>query len=72
MENVESSCSVLAGLNLDDVEEVVRGVYHPNGSVGRPPRKPMGIFKALMVKRLQQVTSDRELYRRLWSDPEMG
>jgi len=71
MENVESSCSVLAGLNLDDVEEVVRGVYHPNGSVGRPPRKPMGIFKALMVKRLQQVTSDRELYRRLWSDPEM-
>jgi transposase len=71
MENVESSCSVLAGLNLDDVEEVVRGVYHPNGSVGRPPRKPMGIFKALMAKRLQQVTSDRELYRRLWSDPEM-
>jgi len=69
MEKPESSCSVLAGLNLDDVEEVVREAYHRNGSVGRPPRKPMGIFKALIVKRLQQVSSDRELYRRLWSDP---
>jgi len=29
----------------------------------------MGIFKALMVKRLRHIPSDRELYRRLWSDP---
>jgi IS5 family transposase len=71
MEKPESSCSVLAGLNLNDVEEVVRGVYHRHGSVGRPPRKPMGIFKALIVKRLQQVSSDREMCRRLWSDPSL-
>ena len=71
MEKPESSCSVLAGLNFDDVEEVVLGAYHPNGSVGRPPRKPLGIFKALIVKRLQQVASDRELCRRLWSDPDL-
>ena len=70
MEKVENSCSILARLNLDDVEMVVRGAYHWDGS-GRPPRKPMGVFKALIVKRLQQVPSDRELYRRLWSDPEM-
>jgi transposase len=67
----KSSCSVLAELDLDDVEEVVCGVYHPIGSVGRPPRKPLGIFKALMVKRLQQVSSERELYRRLWSDADL-
>ena len=28
----------------------------------------MGIFKALVVKRLRQIPSDRELYRRLWND----
>lgn len=26
----------------------------------------MGIFKALIVKRLQQVPSERELFRRMW------
>jgi IS5 family transposase len=29
----------------------------------------MGIFKALVVKRLRQIPSERELYRRLWDDP---
>jgi len=71
MEETESSCVILSKLDLDDVEEVVCQVYHSDGSVGRPPRKPMGIFKALMVKRLQHVPSDRELYRRLWSDPDL-
>jgi IS5 family transposase len=69
MEETESSCVILSKLDLDDIEEVVREGYHRNGSVGRPPRKPIGIFKALIVKRLQQVSSDRELYRRLWNDP---
>jgi IS5 family transposase len=70
MEKPESSCVILSTLNLDDIEEVVQEAYHRDGS-GRPPRRPMGIFKALIVKRLQQVPSDRELYRRLWNDPEM-
>ena len=35
---------------------------------GRPPRSPLGIFKALVVKRLRRIPSDRELYRRLWDD----
>ena len=71
MEKPERSCVILSGLNLDDVEEVVREAYHRDGSPGRPPRKPMGVFKALIVKRLQQVPSDRELYRRLWNDADM-
>ena len=70
MEKPESSCVILSGLNLDDVEEIVWEAYHRDGP-GRPPRKPMGIFKALMVKRVQQISSDRELYRRLWSDPDL-
>lgn len=70
MEKNESSCSVLRSLNLDDIEEVVSEAYHQKGA-GRPPRKPNGIFKALIVKRVKQIPSDRELYRRLWNDPDL-
>jgi transposase len=31
----------------------------------------LGILKALVVKRVRGIPSDRELYRRLWSDPEL-
>lgn len=52
------------------MEKVVREPYHGEGP-GRPPRSPVGLFKALIVKRLRQIPSDRELYRRLWSDEEL-
>lgn len=55
---------------MDDIEEVVGEAYHKEGA-GRPPRKPMGIFKALIIKRVQQIPSERELYRRLWKDPDL-
>ena len=70
MEKNESSCSILRSLNLDDIEEVVSEAYHQEGA-GRPPRKPIGIFKALIVKRVKQIPSDRELYRRLWYDQDL-
>jgi len=38
---------------------------------GRPPRNPLGILKVLIVKRIRNIPSDRELYRCLWSDPEL-
>jgi len=55
---------------LDDLEEVVWEPYHKDG-LGRPPRNPLGIFKALIVKRIRNIPSDRELYRRLWSSPKL-
>jgi IS5 family transposase len=67
----EGSNFVLSRLDLDDVERIVRGAYHKKGSVGRPPRAPMGVFKALILRRVQQVPSDRELCRRLWNDSEL-
>lgn len=70
MEKTERSCSILRSLNLDDIEEVVSEVYHQEGA-GRPPRKPIGIFKALIMKRVKQIPSDRELYRRLWYDQDL-
>jgi transposase len=67
MDKNESSCSILRSLNLDDIEESLSEAYHQEGA-GRPPRKPLGIFKALVVKQIKQIPSDRELYRRLWDD----
>jgi transposase len=71
MEKPEFSCAILSELNLDDIEKVVNEVYHNEEGPGRPPRKPMGIFKALIVKRLQQIPSERELCRRLWKDDNL-
>jgi IS5 family transposase len=68
MEKPEFSCAILSKLNLDDIEKVVKEDYYKEDGPGRPPRKPMGIFKALVVKRLQQVPSDRELCRQMWKD----
>jgi len=70
MDKPESSCVILSKLNLYDVEKVVKETYHEDGP-GRPPRKPMGIFKALMVKRFQHIPSERELCWRLWKDDNL-
>ena len=67
MEKHEDVTSILSILDLDDIEETVSQPYHGTGP-GRPPRNPLGIFKALIVKRLRRIPSDRELYRRLWND----
>jgi transposase len=70
MEEGECPHVVLSRLDLDNIEEVVGEAYHKEGA-GRPPRKPMGIFKALIIKGVRQIPSDRELYRRLWKDPDL-
>ena len=70
MERHEDVESILQKLDLDDIEETISKPYHHSGA-GRPPRKPLGIFKALMVKRLKNIPSDRELYRRLWNDESL-
>ena len=71
MDKPEFSCAILSRLNLDDIEKVVKEAYHKEDSPGRPPRKPVGIFKALIVKRLHQIPSERELCRRLWKDDNL-
>jgi transposase len=67
MEEHEDVVSILSMLDLDDIEDTVSQPYHDAGP-GRPPRNPLGIFKALIVKHLRRIPSDRELYRRLWND----
>jgi transposase len=70
MEKNEGSCSILCSLELDDIEETLTEAYHKKGA-GRPPRKPIGIFKALITKLAKQIPSDRELYRRLRKDQDL-
>ncbi len=70
MERHEDAVFALSKLNLDNIEKTIQEAYHQKGP-GRPPRSPLGIFKALMTKRLRQIPSDRELYRRLWNDPTL-
>jgi len=67
MEKREDDASILSKLDLHDIEETISQPYHTAGP-GRPPRNPLGIFKALTVKQLRTIPSDRELYRRLWND----
>jgi hypothetical protein len=61
MEYREDVVSILPKLNLDDIEKTISQPYHQAGQ-GRPPRKPLDIFKALAVKLLREIPSDRELY----------
>jgi len=67
MEKHEDVTSILSMINLDNIEKTIKEPYHQTGA-GRPPRSPLGIFKALMIKQLGHIPSDRELYRRLWND----
>jgi IS5 family transposase len=67
MEKHEDVASILSILDLHDIEQIISQLYHKTGP-GKPPRSPLGIFKALIVKQLRNIPSDRELYRRLWND----
>ena len=57
-------------LDLTPIQPILWTGLHKTGP-GRPPRSPLGIFKALIVKQLRNIPSDRELYRRLWNDEEL-
>ncbi|TFH15825.1 transposase [Candidatus Bathyarchaeota archaeon] len=61
MEKHMDVASILSKLDLHDIEETISQSYHKTGPV-KPPRSPMGIFKALIVKQLRNIPSDRELY----------
>ena len=46
MEKREDVASILSKLDLHDIEETISQPIHTAGP-GRPPRSPLGIFKAL-------------------------
>ena len=58
-------------VDLSFAEKVPNEAYHPKDSPGRPPRKPLGIVKAHLLRRLRHVPSDGMLVRQLWKDPRL-
>ena len=49
---------------------VVNCCFHLKGP-GRPPRNPVGLFKAYLAKQFLNISSMRALERRLWNDERL-
>jgi hypothetical protein len=56
------------GLNLNDVENIFKEAYYRENNPDKFSKKPVGIFKVSMLKRLLQIPNRRESFRRLWKD----
>jgi len=70
VEEYETLESLLQNSDLGFVNELLTSAFHQSGS-GRPPRNPLGVFKAHLAKRLLGMRGVRELERRLWSDARL-
>jgi transposase len=71
MKRYETLETLFGKVDLAFAEKVLNESYHVKGSPGRPPRKPLGIFKAHLLRRLRHIPSDRMLVRQLWKDPRL-
>ena len=61
---------MLENADLGFIDKLVAEAFHQEGP-GRPPRKPLGVFKAHLAKRFLGIRGIRELERRLWSDSRL-
>ena len=68
MSGFEALFKLFEALDLGFVERVLSQAYRPVGSVGRPHRDLLSMFKAELVKRLKAVESYREFHRLLEVD----
>jgi transposase len=57
-------------VDLSFAEKLVCGCFHTSGS-GRPPRNPLGVFRAFIVMRMKGVRSLREMSRLLNVDSRL-
>ena len=71
MKRYETLETLFGRVDLSFAQKVLSGAYHLEGSPGRPPRSPLGIFKAHLLRRLRHIPSDRMLVRQLWKDPRL-
>ena len=71
MKRYETLETLFRKVDLSFAQKVLNESFHPRGSPGRPPRSPIGIFKAHLLRRLRHIPSDRMLVRQLWKDPRL-
>jgi hypothetical protein len=56
--------TLFRNVDLSFAEDVLHGCFHASGP-GRPPRNPLGLFRAFIVMRMKGVRSLREMTRLL-------
>jgi len=71
MKRYEALETLFCKVDLSFAQNVLNEPYHPLGSRGRPPRSPLGLFKAHLLRRLRHIPSDRMLVRQMWKDPRL-
>ena len=71
MKRYETLETLFGRIDLSFAKKVLNEPFHAIGSRGRPPRKPLGLFKAHLLRRLKHIPSDRMLVRQLWKDPRL-
>src|SRR4030067_549018 len=71
MRRYETLETLFGKVDLSFAEKVLNESYHAKDSVGRPPRSPLSVFKAHLLRRLRHVPSDRMLVRQLRKDPPL-
>jgi hypothetical protein len=71
MKRYETLETLFSKVDLSFAQKVLNEPFHPKDSPGRPPRKPLGIFKAHLLRRLRHIPSDRMFVRQMWKDPRL-
>jgi transposase len=71
MKRYETLETLFSSVDLTFAQRILAEPFHPVGSRGRPPRNPLGLFKAHLVRRLKHIPSDRMLVRQMWKDPRL-
>jgi IS5 family transposase len=71
MKRCETLETLFSRVDLSFAKKVLNEPFHPEDSPGRPPRNPLGIFKAHLLRRLRNIPSDRMLVRQMWKDPRL-
>jgi IS5 family transposase len=71
MKRYEALETLFSKIDLSFAQKILCEPFHPVGSPGRPPKNPLGIFKAHLVKRMKHIPSDRMLVRQMWKDPRL-
>ena len=70
-EEIRDSRDPVRKVDLSFAEKVLKEVFPPKTSPGRPPRNPVGVLKAHLIRRLRHIPSDRMLVRQMWKDPRL-
>jgi len=65
MKRYETFGTLFSKVDLSFAEKVPNEAHHSKECPGKPPKKPLGVFKAHLLRRLRHVPNDSILARQL-------